>query len=478
MSAGAGAVIPPAATPAAATPPAATSTEATAPNATAQSDDEALLAGQAAARPSLKRDDDVPVGEEWHSPLYAMACRQFARAADVLALDDEARTRLLEPRRSLVANFPVRMDSGEVVNYTGYRVQHTLTMGPTKGGLRFAPDLGFGECAALAMWMTWKCSLVGLPFGGAKGGVRCDPHSLSVGELERITRRYATELLPVIGPDVDIPAPDMGTGEREMAWFYDTYSQSVGYSVPAVVTGKPVALGGTVGRQTATGLGVVFAIESAFEDLGWSIEDRQFIVQGFGNVGSVVAHELHARGAKVLAVSDIRGAIANSHGLDIPAVMQWVAEHQYLEGFPEAEAVDGAAMLELPCDVLVPAAREEQITGRNASALQCGLIVEAANGPTTTAADRILEDRGIVVYPDVLANAGGVIVSYFEWVQSHQKYNWEATEVRERLRMQMQQACLRVTGTCEQLNTDLRTAALASAISHVAEAAHLRAIYP
>jgi glutamate dehydrogenase (NAD(P)+) len=439
---------------------------------------DALLAGQAAARPDMTRDDDVPVGEEWHSPLYAMACRQFARAADVLALDDEARTRLLEPRRSLVANFPVRMDSGEVVNYTGYRVQHTLTMGPTKGGLRFAPDLGFGECAALAMWMTWKCSLVGLPFGGAKGGVRCDPYSLSVGELERITRRYATELLPVIGPDVDIPAPDMGTGEREMAWFYDTYSQSVGYAVPAVVTGKPVALGGTVGRQTATGLGVVFAIEAAFVDLGWSIEDRRFIVQGFGNVGSVVAHELHARGAKVLAVSDIRGAIANSHGLDIPAVMQWVAEHQYLEGFPEAEAVDGAAVLELPCDVLVPAAREEQITGANASALQCGLVVEAANGPTTTAADRILEDRGIVVYPDVFVNAGGVIVSYFEWVQSHQKYSWEATEVRDRLRMQMQQACLRVTGTSEQLKTDLRTAALANAISHVAEAAHLRAIYP
>ncbi len=205
--------------------------------------------GRAAAWPGDLRPDDVPFGEEWHSPLYAMACRQFARAADVLALDDELRTRLLEPRRSLVVNFPVRMDSGEVVNYTGYRVQHTLTMGPTKGGLRYAPDLGFGECAALAMWMTWKCSLVNLPFGGAKGGVRCDPYSLSAGELERITRRFAAELLPVLGPDVDIPAPDMGTGEREMAWIYDTYSQSVGYAVPAVVTGKPVALGGTVGRE-------------------------------------------------------------------------------------------------------------------------------------------------------------------------------------------------------------------------------------
>ena len=435
--------------------------------------------GQAAAWPGGDlRDDDVPVGEEWHSPLYAMACRQFARAADVLALDDEVRTRLLEPRRSLVANFPVRMDSDEVVNYTGYRVQHTLTMGPTKGGLRFAPDLGFGECAALAMWMTWKCSLAGLPYGGAKGGVRCDPHLFSVAEMERITRRYAAELLPIIGPDIDIPAPDMGTGEREMAWFYDTYSQSVGYAVPAIVTGKPVALGGTVGRRSATGLGVLFAIECAFENLGWSLAERRFVVQGFGNVGSVAAHELHARGGKVIAVSDIRGAIVNLSGLDIPSVERWVEENQYLEGYPDAEPIDGGALLELDCDVLVPAAREEQITEANAAALQCALVVEGANGPTTPAADRILEDRGIHVVPDVLANAGGVIVSNFEWVQSHQKYNWAETEIRERLRTQMRHAFARVTAMSEQLQTDDRTAALASAISHVAEAAKLRAIYP
>ncbi len=434
--------------------------------------------GHAAARPGEFQRDDVPLGEEWHSALYAMACRQFARAADVLALEDEVRTRLLEPRRSLVCNFPVRMDSGEVVNYTGYRVQHTLTMGPTKGGLRFAPDLGFGECAALAMWMTWKCSLVNLPFGGAKGGVRCDPYALSPGEMERITRRYAAEILPVIGPDVDIPAPDMGTGEREMAWFYDTYSQSVGNAVPAVVTGKPVALGGTVGRQSATGLGVVFTIESAFEELDWALPERSFVVQGFGNVGSVVAQELHARGGKVLAVSDIRGAITNPHGLDIPAVTRWVAEHQYLEGYPEAEPIDGGAMLELECDVLVPAAREEQITHQNADRLRCRLIVEGANGPTTPAADRILAERGIVVVPDILANAGGVIVSYFEWVQSHQKYSWEALEVRERLRTQMRAAFGRVRATADELGVDHRTAALASAIQHVSEAAKLRAIYP
>ncbi len=439
--------------------------------------------GQAAARPGGRtageaRFDDVPLGEEWHSPLYAMACRQFARAADVLALEDELRTRLLEPRRSLVCNFPARMDNGEVINYTGYRVQHTLAMGPTKGGLRFAPDLGFGECAALAMWMTWKCSLAGLPFGGAKGGVRCDPHALSAGEMERITRRYTAELLPIVGPDMDIPAPDMGTSEREMAWFYDTYSQSVGYAVPAVVTGKPVALGGTIGRHDATGLGVVFSIESAFEELGWSLPESSFVVQGFGNVGSVAARELHARGGKVVAVSDIRGAIANPHGLDIPAVLRWVDEHYYLEGFPDAEPVSGEAMLELDCDVLVPAAREEQITERNADRLKCKLVVEGANGPTTPAADRILNDRGISVVPDILANSGGVIVSYFEWVQSHQKYSWQALEVQERLRTQMRSAYDRVRGAAVELGVDNRTAALASAITHVSEAAKLRAIYP
>jgi glutamate dehydrogenase (NAD(P)+) len=438
----------------------------------------AATPGQAAARPGGLSPDDVPLGEEWHSPLYAMACRQFARAADVLELDDEVRTRLLEPRRSLVCNFPVRMDSGEVVNHTGYRVQHTLTMGPTKGGLRFAPDLGFGECAALAMWMTWKCSLVGLPFGGAKGGVRCDPYALSIGEMERITRRFATELLPVIGPDVDIPAPDMGTSEREMAWIYDTYSQSVGYAVPAVVTGKPVALGGSIGRQSATGLGVVVAIESKFEELEWVLPECSFVVQGFGNVGSVVAQELHSRGAKVIAVSDIRGAITNAHGLDIPAVMRWVAENKYLEGYPDADPIDGEAILELDCDVLVPAAREEQITDLNADRLKCKLIVEGANGPTTPAADRILGERGINVVPDILANAGGVIVSYFEWVQSHQKYSWEALEIRERLRTQMRTAFARVQATADQLAIDSRTAALACAIDHVSEAAKLRAIYP
>jgi glutamate dehydrogenase (NAD(P)+) len=410
--------------------------------------------------------------------LFEMAARQFERAAGVLGLDDELWTRLLEPRRSLVVNFPVRMDDGRVVNLTGYRVQHTLTMGPTKGGLRYAPGVSLGECAALAMWMTWKCALLGLPYGGAKGGVRCDPHALSVDELERVTRRYAAELLPVIGPDQDIAAPDMGTGEREMAWFYDTYSQGVGYAVPAIVTGKPVVLGGTEGRQPATGLGAVFVLEAMLERLGWPLGGLRVVVQGFGNVGSVLARELHRRGARVVAVSDIDGGLTSERGLDVPAVLDWKARHGNLADYPEAERIGREEVLELPCDVLVPAALERQITGKNVGRLRCGLVVEAANGPTTPEADRALAERGIPVLPDVLVNAGGVTVSYFEWVQSHQKYAWDLVEIERRLRGQMRTAFARVVETAERLDVDHRTAALSVAVERVAEAARLRAIYP
>ncbi|MFZ2049494.1 MAG: Glu/Leu/Phe/Val dehydrogenase [Solirubrobacteraceae bacterium] len=420
----------------------------------------------------------VVQGQEWRSELYEMACEQFVRAAGVLGLDDESHTRLLEPRRSLIVNFPVRLDDGEIVNLTGYRVQHTLTMGPTKGGFRFAPEVSLGECAALAMWMTWKCALLELPYGGAKGGVRCDPHALSRAEIERVTRRYAAELIPIIGPNQDIPAPDMGTGEREMAWFYDTYSQATGYAVPEIVTGKPPVLGGTVGRQPATGLGVVYTIEALLERQGRSLSDQAVVIQGFGNVGSVVARELHARGARVLAVSDIYGAIFNPQGLDVPAVARWNDEHCRLEGFPDAEALTGREILELDCDILVPAALERQITGENASRLQCGLLVEAANGPTTPEAERVLRERGIAVIPDVLANAGGVTVSYYEWVQSHQKYAWDLMEIKDRLRLQMRTALGRVLDAADRLQTDYRTAALSVAIDRVSEAAKLRAVYP
>ncbi len=437
--------------------------------------------GEAGAVSAVEATNGEPAllpGQEWRSGLYDMACQQFVRAAGVLGLDDESHTRLLEPRRSLIVNFPVRLDEGDIVNMTGYRVQHTLTMGPTKGGFRFAPDVSLGECAALAMWMTWKCALLELPYGGAKGGVRCDPHELSVGEIERVTRRYAAELIPVVGPNQDIPAPDMGTGEREMAWFYDTYSQAAGYSVPEVVTGKPPVLGGTEGRKPATGLGVVYALEAMLERQGHSLSDRRVVIQGFGNVGSVVARELHARGARVLAVSDLYGGIVSPDGLDIPAVVRWNEEHGRLEGFPDADSAGPREILELDCDILVPAALERQITGENAPRLRCGLVVEAANGPTTPEAEQVLKDRGIAVLPDVLVNAGGVTVSYYEWVQSHQKYAWDLIEIKDRLRMQMRTALGRVLDAADRFQTDYRTAALSVAIGRVSEAAKLRAVYP
>jgi glutamate dehydrogenase (NAD(P)+) len=370
------------------------------------------------------------------------------------------------------------MDSGEVRSHTGYRVQHTLTMGPTKGGFRYGPDVSLGECAALAMWMTWKCALLGLPYGGAKGGVRLVPSDYSVGELERLTRRYAAELIPIIGPEKDIPAPDMGTGEREMAWFMDTYSQQVGHSVPGIVTGKPVVVGGTVGRREATGLGVVYVLEAVCDRLDLPLRDSRVAIQGFGNVGGVAARELHAIGAKVVAVSDRMGGLVAPEGLDIMRVTEWAAEHGTLAGYPGAEQVGPADVLEVPCEILIPAALERQITDENADRLRCRLVIEAANGPTTPEAETILRERGILVVPDVLANSGGVTVSYFEWVQDQQRYSWDALDVQERLRRQLRAAFARVVEAADRHSCDWRMAALSVAIERVAEAAKLRGIYP
>jgi len=417
-------------------------------------------------------------GAEWRSELWGLAVAQFERAADVLGLEDEIRTRLLEPRRSLVVNFPVRMDDGSVRSFTGYRVQHTLTMGPTKGGVRYAPGVSLGECAALAMWMTFKCALVGLPFGGAKGGVRCDPNRFSVGELERVTRRYASELIPVIGSDRDIPAPDMATGEREMAWFMDTYSQQIGHTAPEIVTGKPLVLGGTVGRQAATGLGVVFTLEAVQEQLAESLAGQRVAIQGFGNVGSVIAHELSVRGAQIVGISDITGGIVNPEGIDVAQAVCWLLENRFLRGFPGGTPVSRTEILETPCEILIPAALERQITAENAPRLDCRLVVEAANGPTTVEADAILRERGIPVVPDVLANAGGVTVSYFEWVQDQQKFFWDAEAVAERLEHQIRAAFELIVEAAARLDCDWRTAAQAVAVERVAEAARLRAIYP
>jgi glutamate dehydrogenase (NAD(P)+) len=420
----------------------------------------------------------VAPGSEWRSALWAVAAEQFTRAADLLELDDEIRTRVLEPRRSLVVNFPVRRDSGEVQTFTGYRVQHTLTLGPTKGGIRYAPGVSLGECAALAFWMTMKCSLLGLPFGGAKGGVRCDPNRMSDDELERITRRYTAEIYPIIGPDRDIPAPDMATGEREMAWFMDTYSQQAGHGVPGSVTGKPIVLGGTAGRRAATGLGVVFCLEELCKRLNWELSELRIAVQGYGNVGSVVARELADRGARIVAIADVTGGVTNPDGIDLDAVATWRDEHRYLRGFPGGASASAEEVLEVPCDILVPAALEEQITAENADRLQCRLVAEAANGPTTPEADRILADRGVLVLPDVLANAGGVTVSYLEWVQDQQAYFWNEDEISTRMRRQLLSALERMLSAAEEWQVDWRTAAQLVGLKRFAEAAQLRAIYP
>jgi glutamate dehydrogenase (NAD(P)+) len=415
---------------------------------------------------------------EWHSELFRIATSQFLRCADVLVLDQESRERLIEPRRSLIVVFPVRMDDGTVRSFTGYRVQHTLTMGPTKGGIRYAPGVSMGECAALAMWMTWKCALLNLPYGGAKGGVRCDTNELSDREIEAITRRYAAELIPVIGPDRDIPAPDMATGEREMAWFYDTYSQAMGHSVPEIVTGKPAVLGGTEARRPATGLGVVYVTQAVLERLDLDLRGQRFVVQGFGNVGAVAALELHRLGAKVIGVSDHTCGIVDENGVDVTAVADWMASARILEGCPLGRRVGRAEVLETPCDVLIPAALERQITTENADNIDCKLIVEAANGPTTPEAERMLDERGIKIIPDILANAGGVTVSYFEWVQDQQKYTWEVAQIKDRLRMQLRAATNKVADAAELLDLDWRTAAMTVAVTRVAQAAKLRAIYP
>jgi glutamate dehydrogenase (NAD(P)+) len=420
----------------------------------------------------------VSPGSEWRSELWRVAVTQFNQAADLLSLEADARTRLLEPRRAVVANFPIRRDSGEMQSLTGYRVQHTFALGPTKGGVRFAPGVSLGECAALALWMSLKCALLGLPFGGAKGGVRCDPNRLSEAEMERVTRRFASELVPVIGPDQDIPAPDMATGEREMSWFMDTYSQHVGQATPGVVTGKPLVLGGTEGRRAATGLGATICAESMMARLGRELAGARVAIQGFGNVGGVIAQEMEARGAVVVALCDVTGGLVNPEGIDVDEALAWVAGNRFLRGFPGGAEATRAGMLETPCDILGPAALECQITAENADRLACGLIVEAANGPTTPEADEILAARGIPIVPDLLANAGGVTVSYFEWAQDQQRYSWPAEEIAARLQRYLEQAMDRIADAAERYGVGWRQAGQAVAIERVAEAARLRSMYP
>ncbi len=410
--------------------------------------------------------------------LFATAVRQFNTAADVIGLEDGIRRILTHCQKELTVNFPVEMDDGSVQVFTGHRVQHNSLPGPTKGGIRYHEQVNIAEVRALAMWMTWKCAVVGLPYGGAKGGVRVNPKLLSSNEVQNLTRRYTTEIQAFIGPNVDIPAPDVNTNPQVMAWIMDTYSMNVGHSVPGVVTGKPIELGGSAGRNEATGRGCVFAIEEAARVRGLSLKSSRVAIQGFGNAGSVSARLIAERGATVVAASDSRGGIHNPHGLDLQAVALHKARTGSVVGYAEAEEISNEALLEVDCEILIPAALENQITRDNAPHIKASLIAEAANGPTTPEADDILFDRGVLVLPDIFANAGGVTVSYFEWVQALQAFPWSEQQVNERLRDIMQRSYVAIADTAGKYGVHMRTAALVRAIDRVAGFSRMRGIYP
>jgi glutamate dehydrogenase (NAD(P)+) len=412
-------------------------------------------------------------------PTFRMACQQFDLVADHLEIPESERGRIKYPKRSLTVALPIHCDDGTVRVFTGYRVQHHLTLGPTKGGLRYHPDVMLGEVAALAMWMSWKCALTGLPYGGAKGGIACDPTKLSINELERLTRRYTQEMIPFIGPQVDVMAPDLGTNEQVMAWMMDTYSVYAGYTVPSIVTGKPVGLGGSLGRREATGRGVGYLVNRASDTIGLDMSKTTCVVQGFGNVGSVAALSLARYGAKVIAVSDVYGGIYNANGLDLWELEKFVAGKKTVLGFPQSEPVSNEDMLLLPCDILVPAAMERQITEKNAAKIQCRILAEAANGPTTPEADVILNQRPeIFILPDVLCNAGGVIVSYFEWVQDLQSFFWGETEVVDKLFRILETAYSQILSLSRKQKLSMRMAALTLGIKRVQEAKKIRGLFP
>lgn len=415
--------------------------------------------------------------DEWRSATSEMAIQQFDIAADRLVIDPNVAGRLRRPERAMIVSVPTRMDDGRVHVFTGYRVQHNDVLGPFKGGIRYHPAVNLGEVSALAMWMTWKCSLVGLPLGGAKGGITCDPAKLSRNELQSMTRRFTAEILNIIGPDVDVPAPDMGTNEQVMAWIMDTYSQHKGHAVPEIVTGKPVAIGGTLGRREATGRGVVYMIIEAAKHLGIDLSKCTAVVQGFGNVGSVAVKELADIGVKVIGVSDRTGGFFDPNGLPVDKLLEIAYKNHSLEGCPYGQRISNEELLELKCDVLVPAALEMQITKANAARLQCRILAEGANGPTTPEADAILRNKGVFVIPDILANAGGVVVSYFEWVQDLQNFFWTQEEVNKKLRDILIKAFHEVLNMSQKHAVDMRLAALMIGIDRVARAMLWRGFY-
>jgi glutamate dehydrogenase (NAD(P)+) len=415
---------------------------------------------------------------DFDSPMLRTALAQLDQTAERLQLDQGVHERLRHPRRALVVSIPIQMDNGTTGVFTGYRVHHNSVLGPTKGGLRYAPDVDLGEVSALAMLMSWKCALMSLPYGGAKGGVRVDPRKLSRQELENLTRRYTAEIILFIGPDLDIPAPDMGTDEQTMAWMMDTYSMTQGRTVPGVVTGKPLIVGGSAGRREATGRGIVYALYQAARHLGQDLKGRKVIVQGFGNVGGVAARLLWREGCVIVGVSDVKGGIWNPSGIDIRQLEAHVAESGGVAGFPGTVPISNEEILLQPCDVLIPAAVGSVIRAENADRIKATILAEGANAPTTPEADVILRDRGITVIPDILCNAGGVVVSYFEWVQGLQYYFWRESEITSRLQEVMTRAFNRVWALASKEGTDLRTAALMEGVRRVAEGYKVRGLYP
>lgn len=415
-------------------------------------------------------------GTDEKNPFEAMSER-FDRAAQLLGLDPDLYAVMRVPSREIKVYIPVRMDSGHIEVFEGYRVQHNFARGPAKGGIRYAPDVTLDEVKALSAWMTWKCAVVNVPFGGGKGGIVCNPQQMSIGELERMTRRYTAELIDFIGPDKDVPAPDMNTNEQTMAWIMDTYSMHARHTVTAVVTGKPVPIGGSLGRREATGRGVLFCVNEAIKRYKLTPEKTSVVVQGSGNVGGLGAQLMHEKGYKVIGISDVGGGIYNKNGIDIPKALEYLQANKSFDGYTEADHVSNSELLEIECDVLAPCATENQITSENANKINCKILAEGANGPTTPKADKILYDNGVFVIPDILANAGGVTVSYFEWVQDRMGYFWREDEVNQRLEEKMVASFNELCHYADKHSVDTRMAAYMLAIDRVAYDTRMRGIY-
>lgn len=426
-----------------------------------------------------KKQNSITESQLFKSQLYQDALKQLDIAGGIMKLDPNVLIRLKYPKRALVVSVPVRMDDGHIHVFMGYRVQHNMTLGPGKGGVRYHPSVNLSETAALAMLMTLKCALFGLPLGGAKGGIRCNPNQMSRGEKQRMTRRYTMEIFNLIGPDKDIPAPDIGTDEQVMAWMMDTYSQNVGFSIPGSVTGKPLEIGGSLGRTDATGKGVAYVVMEAATHLNITLDENISVaVQGFGKVGSEAARKMHKIGCRIVAVSDELGGIHNKNGLNLDKLHKHLEEKKPLADFEEADSITNAELLELKCDILIPAAIESQITKENADRIKCKIIAEGANSPTTPEADQILTDKGVFIIPDILANAGGVTVSYFEWVQGLQKFFWDEKEVSNRLWNIMSDSFRRVVEVKKEYKTTMRSAALIAALRHLSKAMLVRGFFP